>query len=168
MAVIGRRYLARTATSYFGFYTITFHKTLKKLTLKFARSTTSVDWNLRFLRFQFSSQRTSALASNTMSQSPQGGIPDEEENTEPPLTMAASVILTNLTRDASKALEEAGDSLVQKKGEVCYFRQSPSIAIYHHMLHSAVAQTLSNIQTLLRLSCLKIYPSRSTLLLLRD
>ncbi|KAF2657904.1 putative autophagy protein Apg12 [Lophiostoma macrostomum CBS 122681] len=29
--------------------------------------------------------------------------------------MSASVVLTNLTKDASKALEEAGESLVQKK-----------------------------------------------------
>ncbi|ORY12880.1 ubiquitin-like autophagy protein Apg12-domain-containing protein [Clohesyomyces aquaticus] len=36
-------------------------------------------------------------------------IPDEEDNTaDVPLTMAASVMLTNLPRDASAALKEAG------------------------------------------------------------
>ena len=76
-----------------------------------------------------------------MSQSPKDRIPDEEENTEPPLTMAASVILTNLTRDASKALEEAGESLVQKKGEVCYSRQATAIAVHHESVH--LSQTIS-------------------------
>jgi len=41
-------------------------------------------------------------------------IPDEDDTTEAPLTMAASVVLTNLPRDASKALENAGDLAVQK------------------------------------------------------
>ncbi|KAH7135494.1 ubiquitin-like autophagy protein Apg12-domain-containing protein [Dendryphion nanum] len=47
-----------------------------------------------------------------MSDSPKERILDEDENTaDAPLTMAASVILTNLPRDASKALESAGDVL---------------------------------------------------------
>jgi hypothetical protein len=42
-------------------------------------------------------------------------IPEEDNNTtEAPLTMAASVVLTNLPRDASKALESAGNLAVQK------------------------------------------------------
>lgn len=41
-------------------------------------------------------------------------IPEEEDTTETPLTMAASVVLTNLPRDASKALETAGNLAVQK------------------------------------------------------
>ncbi|KAF2020796.1 APG12-domain-containing protein [Aaosphaeria arxii CBS 175.79] len=50
-----------------------------------------------------------------MSDSPKDRIPDEDgEAAEAPLTMAASVILTNLPRDASKALESAGDLGVTK------------------------------------------------------
>jgi ubiquitin-like protein ATG12 len=41
-------------------------------------------------------------------------IPEEDDTTEAPLTMAASVVLTNLPRDASKALETAGNLTVQK------------------------------------------------------
>ncbi|KAF2277145.1 ubiquitin-like protein ATG12 [Westerdykella ornata] len=41
-------------------------------------------------------------------------IPDDEATAEAPLTMAASVILTNLPKDASKALEKVGSSLPQK------------------------------------------------------
>jgi ubiquitin-like protein ATG12 len=41
-------------------------------------------------------------------------IPEEDDTTAAPLTMAASVVLTNLPRDASKALETAGDLTVQK------------------------------------------------------
>jgi ubiquitin-like protein ATG12 len=56
-----------------------------------------------------------------MSKSPEGRdrIPDEEDIAEVPLTMAASVILTNLPRDATKALESAGDLGMQKSR---YFR----------------------------------------------
>ncbi|KAF2830563.1 APG12-domain-containing protein [Ophiobolus disseminans] len=39
---------------------------------------------------------------------------DEDDTTEAPLTMAASVVLTNLPRDASKALENAGELAIQK------------------------------------------------------
>lgn len=51
-----------------------------------------------------------------MSKSPEDStrIPDEDDTAEVPLTMAASVILTNLPRDASKALESAGDLGLQK------------------------------------------------------
>jgi ubiquitin-like protein ATG12 len=41
-------------------------------------------------------------------------IPDSNETTEAPLTMAASVVLTNLPRDASRALETAGNLAVHK------------------------------------------------------
>ncbi|EAT86384.2 hypothetical protein SNOG_06553 [Parastagonospora nodorum SN15] len=41
-------------------------------------------------------------------------IPEDDDTTEAPLTMAASVVLTNLPRDASKALETAGSLNVQK------------------------------------------------------
>ena len=49
-----------------------------------------------------------------MSQSPEERIPEEDDTAEAPLTMAASVILTNLPRDASKALQTAGELAVQK------------------------------------------------------
>jgi ubiquitin-like protein ATG12 len=49
-----------------------------------------------------------------MSTSQEERIPDENDTTEAPLTMAASVVLTNLPRDASKALETAGNLTVQK------------------------------------------------------
>jgi len=41
-------------------------------------------------------------------------MPEEDDTTEAPLTMAASVVLTNLPKDASKALETAGNLAVQK------------------------------------------------------
>jgi hypothetical protein len=41
-------------------------------------------------------------------------IPDEADTTEAPLTMAASIVLTNLPRDASQALENAGNVAVGK------------------------------------------------------
>lgn len=41
-------------------------------------------------------------------------IPDEDDSSETPLTMAASVVLSNLPRDASQALEMAGNLSVQK------------------------------------------------------
>ena len=50
-----------------------------------------------------------------MSESPKERIPEEEDDTtEAPLTMAASVVLTNLPKDASKALETAGNLALQK------------------------------------------------------
>ncbi|KAF2036563.1 ubiquitin-like protein ATG12 [Setomelanomma holmii] len=49
-----------------------------------------------------------------MSSAPEERIPEDDETTEAPLTMAASVVLTNLPRDASKALETAGNLTVQK------------------------------------------------------
>ncbi|KAH8730835.1 ubiquitin-like protein ATG12 [Phaeosphaeriaceae sp. PMI808] len=49
-----------------------------------------------------------------MSGTPDERIPEEDDATEAPLTMAASVVLTNLPRDASKALESAGNLTVQK------------------------------------------------------
>lgn len=49
-------------------------------------------------------------------------IPEDDDTTEAPLTMAASVVLTNLPRDASKALETAGSLNVQKS----LFSYSPS------------------------------------------
>ncbi|KAH7350461.1 ubiquitin-like protein ATG12 [Pyrenochaeta sp. MPI-SDFR-AT-0127] len=49
-----------------------------------------------------------------MSDSPKERIPDEDDTTEAPLTMAASVVLTNLPRDASKALETAGNMMLDK------------------------------------------------------
>ncbi|KAB2111344.1 ubiquitin-like protein ATG12 [Alternaria alternata] len=49
-----------------------------------------------------------------MSQSPKERMPEEDDTTEAPLTMAASVVLTNLPKDASKALETAGSLAVQK------------------------------------------------------
>ncbi|RYN71748.1 hypothetical protein AA0117_g9190 [Alternaria alternata] len=50
-----------------------------------------------------------------MSQSPKERMPEEDDTTEAPLTMAASVVLTNLPKDASKALETAGSLAVQKE-----------------------------------------------------
>jgi hypothetical protein len=49
-----------------------------------------------------------------MSESPKERIPEEDDTTEAPLTMAASVVLTNLPKDASKALETAGNLAIQK------------------------------------------------------
>jgi ubiquitin-like protein ATG12 len=52
-----------------------------------------------------------------MSNTPPSEEPIPETNddaTEAPLTMAASVVLTNLPRDASKALETAGNLPIQK------------------------------------------------------
>ena len=48
-----------------------------------------------------------------MSQSPEPSgarIPDDDETADAPLTMAASVILTQLPRDASAALKAAGET----------------------------------------------------------
>lgn len=56
----------------------------------------------------------SAYSAHIMSDSPKERIPDEDDTLEAPLTMAASVVLTNLPRDASKALETAGNLKVEK------------------------------------------------------
>ena len=42
-------------------------------------------------------------------------IPDDEQAADVPLTMAASVVLTSLPKDAHEALEGAGE-LEQEKG----------------------------------------------------
>ena len=49
-----------------------------------------------------------------MSESPTERIPEEDDVTEAPLSMAASVVLSDLPKDASKALETAGNLNVQK------------------------------------------------------
>lgn len=49
-----------------------------------------------------------------MSSSPEERILDDDDNAEAPLTMAASVVLTNLPKDATKALEKAGSLGVEK------------------------------------------------------
>ncbi|OAK96513.1 ubiquitin-like protein ATG12 [Phaeosphaeriaceae sp. SRC1lsM3a] len=49
-----------------------------------------------------------------MSSTAEEKIPDEDDSTETPLTMAASIVLSNLPRDASRALETAGNLSVQK------------------------------------------------------
>ncbi|KAF1956879.1 ubiquitin-like protein ATG12 [Byssothecium circinans] len=46
--------------------------------------------------------------------SPEERIPEDDDNAEAPLTMAASVVLTNLPKDASKVLETAGNLGVEK------------------------------------------------------
>jgi hypothetical protein len=48
-------------------------------------------------------------------------IPEEDDTTEAPLTMAASVVLTTLPRDASTALETAGNMTVQKSKPIHHF-----------------------------------------------
>lgn len=49
-----------------------------------------------------------------MSQPPTERAIEEDDTTEAPLTMAASVVLTHLPRDASKALETAGNLSIEK------------------------------------------------------
>ena len=61
-----------------------------------------------------------------MSQSPKERMPEEDDTTEAPLTMAASVVLTNLPKDASKALETAGSLAIQKGILNCF-----SIHLYY-------------------------------------
>jgi len=46
---------------------------------------------------------------------------EEDDQTEAPLTMAASIVLTNLPRDASKALETAGNLAIEKSA--CHDRR---------------------------------------------
>lgn len=55
---------------------------------------------------------------------PEAPIEDEDDNAELPMTMAASVIIEQLPRDAHKALETAGE-LEQTKGE---YHRSPVTA----------------------------------------
>lgn len=55
-----------------------------------------------------------------MSKSTEDRIPDEDDTAEAPLTMAASMILTNLPKDASKALESVGSAIPQKGTELDY------------------------------------------------
>ena len=57
-----------------------------------------------------------------MSESPKERIPEEDDTTEAPLTMAASIVLTNLPKDASKALEGAGNLAVQKGNPIRFHR----------------------------------------------
>lgn len=56
-----------------------------------------------------------------MSQSSAEKTIEEDDQTEAPLTMAASIVLTNLPRDASKALENAGNLLIEKS--TCHDRR---------------------------------------------
>lgn len=56
-----------------------------------------------------------------MSNAHEEKIPDEDDATEAPLTMAASVVLTNLPRDASKALQTAGVLAVEKSMRSSHF-----------------------------------------------
>ncbi|KAI8935531.1 Ubiquitin-like protein [Plenodomus lindquistii] len=50
-----------------------------------------------------------------MADSPRERIPDEDATpTDAPLTMAASVVLTHLPKDASKALSTAGNLKIEK------------------------------------------------------
>jgi len=60
-----------------------------------------------------------------MANSSEDRIPDSSDTTEAPLSMAASVVLTQLPRDSAKALEEAGMGGVQKsmyvRGVVWFF-----------------------------------------------
>lgn len=58
--------------------------------------------------------KTSPCLTCIMSESPKERIPEEDDTTEAPLSMAASVVLSNLPKDASKALETAGNLSVQK------------------------------------------------------
>jgi hypothetical protein len=49
-----------------------------------------------------------------MSKATDDKIPDDDDTADTPLTMAASVILTNLPKDASQALESVGSTLPAK------------------------------------------------------
>ena len=63
-----------------------------------------------------------------MSQSPAERAIEEDDKTEAPLTMAASVVLTNLPRDASKALETAGHLGIEKsKLRTCLLETSQHV-----------------------------------------
>jgi hypothetical protein len=70
-------------------------------------------------------------------------IPDDNETTEAPLTMAASVVLTNLPRDASKALETAGNLAVHKS-------KTPSIhlTISHRSVLHCIYITIISIKSI--------------------
>jgi ubiquitin-like protein ATG12 len=54
--------------------------------------------------------------------SPLLAIPDADDQADMPLTMAASVVLTSLPRDAHQALENAGDFEVEKGSWKLRFR----------------------------------------------
>lgn len=96
-----------------------------------------------------------------MSDSPKERIPDEDDTTEAPLTMAASVVLTHLPKDASKALETAGNLKVEKSTKAAlvpsfqpYYlplpppqdpRFPPSPIFYHtQYLHPRIPRTHTN------------------------
>jgi hypothetical protein len=49
-----------------------------------------------------------------MPKQPEDKIEDDGDSAEAPLTMAASIVLTNLPKDTSKALESAGPELPEK------------------------------------------------------
>ena len=70
-----------------------------------------------------------------MSESPKERIPEEDDITEAPLTMAASVVLTNLPKDASKALETAGNLTVQKGIAVSFYLSCFLFLNTEHILH---------------------------------
>ena len=65
-------------------------------------------------------------------------MPEEDDTTEAPLTMAASVVLTNLPKDTSKALETAG-SLAVQKGILDCFSIQPALRIHqrYYPLHNS-------------------------------
>lgn len=88
------------------------------------------------LIFPFSTPRTEGRLLRphtppTMADSPKERIPDEDDTSEAPLTMAASVVLTNLPRDASKALETAGNLKVEKSKLHIHLISIPKFASYH-------------------------------------
>ena len=66
-----------------------------------------------------------------MTDSPKEGIPDQDDTTEAPLTMAASVVLTHLPKDASKALETAGNLTVEKSTSLSM--QTPNSRVFTMM-----------------------------------
>lgn len=75
-----------------------------------------------------------------MSQSPAERAIEEDDQTEAPLTMAASVVLTNLPRDASKALETAGNLLIEKS---TYRKQHLTISQHRRSHRASSANRLS-------------------------
>ena len=72
--------------------------------------------------------------------SPDTGLEVEDNVAEMPLTMAASVVLDQLPKDAHKALETAGE-LTQAKGDLTVF-PSRTIDIYK-LTHKAVTIRMS-------------------------
>jgi len=79
-----------------------------------------------------------------MSSSPEERIPEDDDNAEAPLTMAASVVLTHLPKDASKALEMAGVLGVEKGTRVARARAGLHASLSPHPL--AIIPLLSNIK----------------------